>query len=273
MEDVGEWRQDDDEDEEEVHHVAKHRLYGDGEVADGRQELDEVEECPGQDEAGANLTEFAHQRDLGGREEPGRRPEHGHCDKQQLADAVEVVVERRLATTDDSLGAPAPPAAVVQEEMGGLVDVEEQYEDGQSEHVHGRRQAGPVGQIKDRFAAVNALGVSVIDRKLRVLEEEERADVRDTDDEPDEEKWPTDEHLGVDPLTGGRPREEDLTLVAVQGGLLQGEQELYGRVVPSIAGQEALVLRDVVPLVRQRPVRLHLRQVDPGRLHDAVVQP
>ena len=273
VEDVGEGRQDDDEDEEEVHHVAEHRLDGDGEVADGRQELDEVEERPRQHETGANLTELTHQRDPGGREEPGRRPEHGHRDEQQLADAVEVVVQRRLATTDDTLCTPAPPAAVVQEEVGALVDVEEKYEDGQSEHVHGRRHAGPVRQVKDRFAAVNALGALVIGGKLRILEQQERADVRDTDDEPDEEKRPTDEHLGVDPLAGGRPREQGLALVAVQSRLLQGEQELDGRVVPATAGQEALVLRHVVPLVRQRPVGLHLRQVDPGRLHDGVVQP
>ena len=123
VEDVGERHEDDDEDDHEVQHVVQHRLDDDGEVADGRQQLDEVQQRPRQQETGGDATQLAHQRDLRGRKEPGGRAEHGHRDKDQLAHAVEVVVKRRLATTDYTLATPAPPAAIMQEEVRRLSDV------------------------------------------------------------------------------------------------------------------------------------------------------
>ena len=124
MEDVGERRQDDDEYEQEVHHVTEHLLYADGEVPDGRQELDEVEQRPRHQEARRDSTQLAQERDLRDREQPRGRTEHRHDDKLQLGDAIEVVVERRLATADDTLGTPAPPATVVQQEVGAFEGVE-----------------------------------------------------------------------------------------------------------------------------------------------------
>ena len=123
MEDVGERHEDDDEDDHEVQHVPQHRLDDDGEVADRRQQLYEVQQRPRQQETGGDSTQLAHQRYLRGRKEPCGRPEHGHHDKHQLADTVEIVMKRRLATTDDTFATPASPAAIVQEEVRRLSDV------------------------------------------------------------------------------------------------------------------------------------------------------
>ena len=123
-----------------------------------------------------------------------------------MDDAIEVVVERRLATTDDALRTPAPPATVVQQEVGALEGVYHQHEDGQCKHAHGRRHARPVGQLEYRFVAGYILAdASPGGRKFRVLEQEERAEVGDAYDEPGKDERLTDAHLGVDPEPRWRP--------------------------------------------------------------------
>ena len=102
--------------------------------------------------------------------------------------------------------------------------------------------------------------------KLRVFKQKEGADVGNPDEEPGEEERSADPHLGVDPLPGGRLRHQRTTLVAEQVRLLQFQEELDGRVLPSSADTKTLILGQVVPLVRQRAVRLRLHQVHTRRL-------
>ena len=102
--------------------------------------------------------------------------------------------------------------------------------------------------------------------KLRVLKEKEGADIGNADEEPGEEERSADPHLGVDPLPGGRLRHQRTTRVAEQIRLLEFQKELNGRVLPSSADTEALVLGQVVPLVGQWAVRLRLHQIHVRRL-------